>query len=234
MANGKRMTAVLDKVDREQHYAPDEAIALLKETASAKFAESADAVFRLGIDPKQNENRIRGTVILPKGRGKTERILVFAKGEKIKEAEGAGADFAGGEELAKKVEGGWLDFDRVIATPDMMSVVGKLGRVLGPRGLMPSPKSGTVTAEVGEPVGEFKRGKIEFRLDDYANVHAPFGLASFSAEDLKENLMALTQSLLAERPEGAKGKYVKSITISTTMGPGIKVDPDLLVGEAAA
>lgn len=229
MTRSKRYAAALGTVDREQLYAPDEALELLKSCAGAKFDESVDVVFKLGVDPKQNENRIRSTVVLPRGRGKTERVLVFTKGEKVKEAQEAGADHVGADELIKKVEGGWLDFDRVIATPDMMSGVGKLGRVLGPRGLMPSPKSGTVTPHVGDAVREFKRGKIEFRLDDYGNIHAPFGRASFSAEHLKENLVALTAALLAEKPEGTKGKYIRGVTISTTMGPGIKLDPDKLL-----
>jgi large subunit ribosomal protein L1 len=234
MAQGKRQTALLEKVDREKLYATTEAVNLLKETVSAKFEESVDAVFRLGLDPKINENRIRATVILPKGRGKTERILVIAKGEKIKEAEAAGADFAGSDELLAKIEGGWMEFDRMISTPDMMSGVGKLGRVLGPRGLMPSPKSGTVTLDVGAAVEEFKRGKIEFRLDEFSNVHVPFGVGSFSVEDLKENLVALMGAILSEKPEGAKGKYLKAVSISTTMGPGIKLDPDELAALAAS
>lgn len=234
MTRSKRYAAALTKVDREQLYAPDEGLALLKSSTGAKFDESVDAVFKLGVDPKQNENRIRSTVVLPRGRGKTERVLVFAKGEKIKEAEQAGADFVGGDDLIKKIEGGWLEFDRVIAAPDMMSGVGKLGRVLGPRGLMPSPKSGTVTPHVGDAVKEFKRGKIEFRLDDYGNIHAPFGKASFPAEHLRDNLVALAAALVAEKPEGTKGKYIKGVTISTTMGPGIKLDPDKLLHLASA
>jgi len=230
---GKRFVGLLEKVDREHFYPLDEGIGLLKDTASAKFDESVDAVFRLGIDPKRNENRIRSTVVMPKGLGKTERIAVFAKGEKLKEAEEAGADVAGGDDLVQRVEEGWLEFDRVIATPDMMSSVGKLGRILGPRGLMPSPKSGTVTNEVAEAVREIKLGKVEFRLDDYANIHAPIGRASFDAEALRENLLALTEAILNERPEGVKGKYVRAVTVSTTMGPGVKLDPDALTRLAA-
>lgn len=231
---GKRWTALLERVDRTRRYGLDEGLALLKETASARFDESADAVFRLGLDPKRNENRIRGTVVLPKGLGKTERILVFAKGEAQKAAEEAGADVVGGDELVKKVQEGWLAFDRVIATPEMMGAVGKLGRILGPRGLMPSPKTGTVTNDVAAAVREIKRGKVEFRLDEYANVHAPFGRASFPLEDLRENLLALTAAILAEKPEGAKGKYVRALTISTTMGPGIKLDADEVVRLASS
>jgi len=231
---GKRNAALLEKVDRQKFYAVDEGLALLKDCASANFAEAAEVVFKLGLDPKQNENRIRGTVILPKGRGKVERILVFAKGEKLKEAEAAGADFSGGDDMVEKVAGGWLAFDRVIATPDMMSSVSKLGRILGPRGLMPSPKSGTVTVDIESAVKEFKGGKIEFRLDEYGNVHAPFGLASFSFEDLKVNVLALTRAILDEKPEGAKGKYVKGAALSTTMGPGIKLDVDTLLHDVSS
>lgn len=232
VSNGKRRVALLGKIDLLRLYSASEGLDLIKETASAKFDESVDVVYKLGLDPKQNENRIRGTVILPQGRGKTECILVFAKGEKVKEAEEAGADFVGAEELVEKVAGGWLEFDRVIATPDIMSVVSKLGRILGPRGMMPSPKSGTVTPDVGMAVQEFKSGKIEFRLDEYGNVHAPFGLASFSSAALQENLVALSEAILSEKPEGAKGKYIKGIAISTTMGPGIKLDPDALLNMA--
>lgn len=234
MANGKRQTAMLEKVDRDKLYTTEEAVALLKETKTAKFEESADVVFKLGLDPKQNENRIRSTVVLPHGRGKTEVILVIAQGDKAKEAEDAGADFVGDDDMIEKVSGGWLEFDRMIATPDMMSGVSKLGRVLGPRGLMPSPKSGTVTMDIADAVKEFKAGKIEFRLDEYGNVHAPFGVASFEAGDLKQNLVALASALVAAKPEGVKGKFIKGVSISTTMGPGIKLDQDELLSQASA
>ncbi len=234
MVNGKRQAALLEKVDRDKFYTTEEAVALLRESKTAKFEESADVVFKLGLDPKHNENRIRSTVVLPNGRGKTEIILVIAQGDKAKEAEAAGADFVGAEDMIEKVSGGWLDFDRMIATPDMMAVVSKLGRVLGPRGLMPSPKSGTVTMDIGDAVKEFKAGKIEFRLDEYGNVHAPFGLASFEAGDLKQNLLALTSAVVSAKPEGAKGKYIKGVSISATMGPGIKLDQDELLSQASA
>ncbi len=226
MERSKRYLTVKEKVDRTKFYTVDEAVKLLKECATAKFDEAADAVFRLAVDPKKNEHRIRGTVTLPHGTGKSVTVLAFAKGEKLKEAQDAGADFAGGEDVVKKIEGGWMEFDRVVATPDMMSVVSKLGKVLGPRGLMPSPKSGTVAADIGTAVKELKRGKLEFRLDEYGNVHSVFGRRSFSAEHLQENLIALAAAVIEEKPADIKGRYIKSITISSTIGPGIKVDPD--------
>ena len=223
---GKRITAVAEKVDREQLYTLNDAINLLKETASAKFDEAAEAVMKLNIDPKKNEHRIRGTVALPNGTGKDVRVCVIAKGEKITEAESAGADFVGGEELVEKIDKeGWLEFDRMVATPDMMSVVSGLGRVLGPRGLMPSPKSGTVTMDVGSAVDELKKGKLEFRVDEYGQVHCLFGRMSFDAAKLEENFVALGKAVLGEKPTDIKGRFVKSISISSTMGPGIKLDP---------
>lgn len=234
MERSKRYLAVREKVDRTRFYTVDEAVQLLKECATAKFDESADAAFRLAVDPKKNEHRIRGTVTLPHGSGKTVRVLAFAKGEKLKEAQEAGADYAGGEDLAKKIEEGWLEFDRVVATPDMMGLVSKLGKILGPRGLMPSPKSGTVTPDIGTAIKELKRGKIEFRLDEYGNIHASFGRCSFSPQQLKENLIALTAAILEEKPADIKGRLIKSVTISSTLGPGIKVDPDDLLKLVAA
>jgi large subunit ribosomal protein L1 len=234
MERSKRYLAVREKVDRTRFYTVDEAIKLLKECATAKFDESADAAFRLAVDPKKNEHRIRGTVTLPHGAGKTVRVLAFAKGDKLKEAQEAGADYVGGEDLAKKIEGGWLEFDRVVATPDMMGVVSKLGKILGPRGLMPSPKSGTVTPDIGTAVKELKRGKLEFRLDEYGNIHSSFGRCSFTVEQLKENLIALTAAILEEKPADIKGRLIKSVTISSTLGPGIKVDPDDLQKLVAA
>lgn len=233
MSRSRRYLAVKEKVDRYRTYPLEEAIRLMKELATADFDESADVVYRLGVNPKRNEHRIRGTVILPYGVGKEVRVIAFAKGEKAKEAEEAGAMVVGGEDLAKKIEDGWLDFDAAVATPDMMSIVGKLGKILGPRGLMPSPKTGTVTPEIGKAIEELKRGKIEFRLDEYGNVHASFGRCSFPEEHLIENLLALTQAILEEKPEDVRGKYVRAVTISSTMGPGIKVDPDELVQRAA-
>lgn len=226
MERSKRYLAVKEKVDRTKFYTVEEAVKLMKECATAKFDESADAVFRLAVDPKKNEHRIRGTVTLPHGVGKPVTVLAFAKGEKLKEAQEAGADFAGGEDLVKKIEGGWLEFDRVVATPDMMGVVSRLGKILGPRGLMPSPKSGTVTPDIGTAVKELKRGRLEFRLDEYGNVHSSFGRCSFSAEHLQENLIALAAALIEEKPADIKGRFIKSVTISSTIGPGIKVDPD--------
>ena len=233
MSRSKRYLAVKEKVDRFQTYPLEEAIRLMKELATASFDESADVVYRLGVNPKKNEHRVRGTVILPHGVGREVRVIAFAKGEKAKEAEEAGAEVVGGEDLAKRIEEGWLDFDAAVATPDMMSIVGKLGRILGPRGLMPSPKTGTVTQEIGQAIAELKRGKIEFRLDEYGNIHSPFGRCSFPEEHLIENLVALTQAILEEKPEDVRGKYSRAVTISSTMGPGIKVDPDELVQRAA-
>jgi len=203
----------------------EEAVNSLPGTAVASFDETADVAVRLGVDPRHADQVVRGTVQLPHGTGKSVKVLVFAKGEKEKEATDAGADYVGGDELAKKVGDGWLDFDKVVATPDMMGVVGKLGRVLGPRGLMPNPKVGTVTFDVGRVVGELKAGKIEFRVDKSGNIHAPFGRVSFGAEKLRENLDAILESLVKAKPSTSKGTYIRSATISTTMGPGIGIDP---------
>lgn len=234
MERSKRYVAVKEKVDRTKFYTVEEAVKLMKECATAKFDESADAVFRLAVDPKKNEHRIRGTVTLPHGTGKSVTVLAFAKGEKLKEAQEAGADFVGGEDLVKKIEEGWMEFDRVVATPDMMGIVSKLGKILGPRGLMPSPKSGTVAPDIGTAVKELKRGKLEFRLDEYGNIHSSFGRCSFSVEQLKENLIALAAAILDEKPADVKGRFIKSVTISSTIGPGIKVDPDDLQKLVAA
>jgi large subunit ribosomal protein L1 len=226
MHRGKRYVALRQKVDPGVFYSVEEAVHLLKETATAKFDETAEVAFRLGLDPKKNEHRIRGTVILPHGTGKNVKVLVFAKGEAVTEAEEAGADWVGGEDLVKKIEGGWMEFDRVVATPDMMGAVSRLGRILGPRGLMPSPKTGTVTKDVGQAVRELKQGKLEFRLDEYAQLHSPFGRASFREEQLLENLLALAAAVFEEKPTDVKGRYLRRATISLTMGPGIKLDPD--------
>ncbi len=222
----RRYLALKERVDRLRLYPLEEGLALMKELANSSFNESADAVFRLGVNPKKNEHRIRGTVILPHGVGKEIRVIAFAKGEKVKEAEEAGADAVGGEDLAKRIEGGWLEFDAAVATPDMMGVVGRLGKILGPRGLMPSPKTGTVTPEIGQAIRELKQGKVEFRLDEYGNVHSPFGRVSFQQEELRENFLALAQAIFEEKPADVKGKYLRAATISSTMGPGIKLDPD--------
>jgi len=205
-------------------YGLAEAVGLAKESAFAKFDETMEVAMRLGVDPKHADQMVRGTVALPHGTGKSVRVLVFAGGEKVKEAEDAGADHVGAEDMAKKIKEGWLDFDAVVATPDMMKIVGGLGRVLGPRGLMPNPKTGTVTFDVGQAIEQIKAGKIEFRVDKAGIVQAPFGKVSFSAEQLQENAEALIGAVLKARPSSAKGKYVKSVSISSTMGPGIRVD----------
>ena len=209
-------------------YALTDAVTKLKELSFTKFDETVDMALRLGVDPRHADQMVRGTVALPHGTGKTSSVLVFASGEKIKEAEDAGADHVGGEELAQKINDGWLDFDAVVSTPDMMKVVGKLGRVLGPRGLMPNPKVGTVTSDVGAAVAAIKAGKIEFRVDKTGIIHAPFGKVSFSAEQLQDNAEALLHAVVKARPAAAKGRYVKSISVSSTMGPGLKVDESVL------
>jgi large subunit ribosomal protein L1 len=222
----KRYIAVKEKVDRFRTYHLDEAIALLVEVATASFDETAEAAFKLGVNPKRPEHRIRGTVTLPHGIGREFRIIAFAKGDKKREAEEAGALVVGGEDLAKRIEEGWLEFDRVVATPDMMSVVSRLGRILGPRGLMPSKKTDTIREEIGKAVAELKGGKVEFRLDEYGNIHSSFGRCSFPQEKLKENFIALAKAIFKNKPQDSKGKYLRGIVLSSTMGPGIKVDPD--------
>jgi len=222
---GKLYLEASAKVDSERYYTLEQAIEMACELSFAKFNETLDLAARLGVDPRHADQMVRGTVNLPHGTGKEVRVLVFAKGEKEKEAEAAGADFVGGDELIKKVQGGWLEFDAVVATPDMMSQVGKLGRILGPRRLMPSPKTGTVTFDVGRAVKELKAGKIEFKVDKTSNIHVPLGKRDFGKERLLENAMAFLESLIRAKPAASKGRYLKSLTISTTMGPGIKVDP---------
>jgi large subunit ribosomal protein L1 len=212
-------------VDRDRSYALREAVELLKAAPSAKFDESVDLAVNLGVDPKHADQMVRGGIVLPHGTGKTVRILVFAKGEKEKEAQAAGADYVGGDDLAKKIQEGWLDFDRVIATPDMMGVVGRLGKVLGPRGLMPNPKLGTVTMDVGRAIGEQKSGKVEYRVEKAGIVHVSVGKKSFSVEQLVDNSTALIDALVRAKPSSAKGTYLKKIAISTTMGPGVRIDP---------
>ncbi len=211
-----------------------EAVRLVKQTARAKFDETIVVSTNLGVDPRHSDQLVRGTVVLPHGTGKTLRVLVLAKGEKEKEALAAGADFAGAEEFVKKIQGGWLDIDAIVATPDMMGEVGKLGRVLGPRGLMPNPKSGTVTFDVAKAVKELKAGKIEFRVDKGANVHAPVGKASFSEDKLLENARVFLRELMRAKPAASKGHYVKSLTISSTMGPGINLDPAAITADLGA
>jgi len=225
MAKGKKYNDAMKRYDRERLHAPAEAIDLVKSLASARFDETVEVAVRLGVDPRKADQMVRGTVGLPSGTGKDVRIAVFAAGEAAREAEAAGADFVGAEDLAAQVEGGMLDFDVTIATPDMMPLLGKLGRVLGPRGLMPNPKTGTVTTEVGKAVGEFKGGKVEYRTDRHGNVHVPVGKVSFDPEALASNLGAILDELQRARPASAKGRYLKKITVSSTMGPGVHVDP---------
>jgi large subunit ribosomal protein L1 len=229
MAHSKRYNALAEKVKPGVPLSIDEAIARLKETANAKFDETVEIAFRLGVDPKQSEQQLRGTVVLHHGTGRSVKILVMAKGEKIKEAEAAGADFVGAEDYIEKIQGGWLEADVIIATPDMMKDVGKLGKVLGPRGLMPNPKSGTVTFDVTKAVGDARAGKIEYRTDKTANVHTIIGKASFDVVKLRENLIELVREIVRVKPASAKGQYLKRVTISTTMGPGIDLDvPSLM------
>ncbi|NLV17391.1 MAG: 50S ribosomal protein L1 [Syntrophomonadaceae bacterium] len=225
MRRGKNYQDTAKQIDADKLYDPAEALEKVKELAKAKFDETVEVHIKLGVDPRHADQQVRGTVSLPHGTGKNVRVLVFAKGEKAKEAEEAGADAVGAEELAEKIQGGWLDFDVAVATPDMMSVVGKLGKVLGPRGLMPNPKSGTVTADVGRVINELKAGRIEYRVDKTAIIHAPIGRVSFTPEALEENFDAFTGALIRAKPAAAKGQYMRSISICSTMGPGIKVNP---------
>ena len=222
--NGKTYRAALEKVDRSQRYPLEDSLRLAKETARAKFDETVELAIRLGVDPRQADQNIRGTVTLPHGMGKTVRVLAFAKGDKEKEAQEAGADFVGNDELIKKISEGWLDFDKAVATPDMMGAVGRIGKILGPRGLMPNPKTGTVAADIGKAVKEIKAGKLEYRVDKAGIVHVPVGKASFGAEQLIDNARAVLLSILRAKPASAKGNYVKGVTVATTMGPGIKID----------
>jgi large subunit ribosomal protein L1 len=222
--NGKSYRASLAKIDRGQRYPLEEGLRLVKETGRAKFDETVEMAVRLGVDPRQADQNVRGTVSLPHGIGKTVRVLAFAKGEKEKEAQEAGADHVGAEDLIKKISDGWFDFDKTVATPDMMAAVGRIGKVLGPRGLMPNPKTGTVTMEIGKAVKEIKAGKLEFRVDKAGIVHVPVGKASFSQEQLIDNAKAVLTSILRAKPASAKGNYVRGVTISATMGPGIKID----------
>ena len=223
---GKRYAAARSGVPVSVKFAPDEAVKLVKELAFAKFDETVEVATRLGVDPRQADQLVRGTVVLPHGTGQEVRGLVIAQGEKETEATEAGADYVGVEYL-EKIQGGWLDFDVCVATPDLMGKVGPLGRVLGPRGLMPTPKAGTVTFDVGRAVTEIKAGKIEFRVDKTVNVHAPIGKVSFSEDQLQDNLGAFMDQIVRSRPSAAKGTYLKSVTVSSTMGPGVSIDPNL-------
>jgi large subunit ribosomal protein L1 len=228
----KRYKAGFEQVDRDRLYALDEALTLIGEMPTAKFDESVDIAMNLGVDPKHADQMVRGAIVLPHGTGKDVRILVFAKGDKENEAREAGADYVGAEDMAKKIQDeGWMEFERVIATPDMMSVVGRLGRVLGPRGLMPNPKLGTVTMDVGKAVSESKAGKVEYRVDKNGIVHAAIGKRSFGSEKLHANASAIIDAVIKAKPSASKGPYLKKVAVSTTMGPGVRVDPSAL-GEA--
>lgn len=222
----KKYVEALGKIDRTKLYESKEALALVSEIATAKFDETVEAHIKLGVDSRHADQQVRGAIVLPHGTGKTKKVLVFAKGEKAKEAEAAGADFVGAEDLVQKIQKeNWFDFDVVVATPDMMGVVGRLGRVLGPKGLMPNPKSGTVTFDVANAIKEIKAGKVEYRVDKTAIVHCPIGKKSFGTEKLVENFKALMDALVKAKPAAAKGQYLKSVSVSATMGPGAKVNP---------
>ena len=226
MKRGKKYTEAAKMIDRAAQYDGAEAVSLVKKTAVAKFDETVEAHVRLGVDGRHADQQVRGAVVLPHGTGKTVRVLVFAKGDKATEAEAAGADFVGAEELIPRIQNeGWFDFDVVVATPDMMGVVGRLGRVLGPKGLMPNPKAGTVTMDVTKAVNDIKAGKIEYRLDKANIIHCPVGKASFTEEQLTENFNTLMDAIIKAKPASAKGTYMKSVTITSTMGPGVKVNP---------
>ena len=222
--HGKKYTAAAERVERRLH-GLDDALGSVRKVAFAKFDETIELVLRLGVNPKHADQMVRGTVVLPHGTGKSKRVLVIASGDKLKDAEEAGADFVGGPEMVKKIQEGWVDFDAVIATPDMMREVGKLGKVLGPRGLMPNPKTGTVSFEVAQAVREIKAGKVEFRVDKTAIIHVAVGKLSFSDDKLADNARTLIQAVMKAKPASAKGKYVRSIYVSSTMGPGVAIDP---------
>jgi large subunit ribosomal protein L1 len=230
--HGKKYRQAAEKVETRP-YALKEAIDLAGQVKYVKFDETLEVAMRLGVDPKHADQMVRGTVVLPHGLGTVSRVLVFASGEKLREAEEAGADVVGGDELAKRIEGGWMEFDSVVATPDMMRVVGRLGKVLGPRGLMPNPKAGTVTTDVAKAVQEIKAGKVEFRVDKTGIIHAPVGKLSFGGDKLKDNAEALIGAVLKAKPSAAKGKYVRGVSVSSTMGPGIQVDETLMIGAEA-
>jgi large subunit ribosomal protein L1 len=230
--SGKKYADALKKYDREQFYGPADAVRIAKETATSKFDENLDVVFRLGVDPRKADQMVRGTVALPSGTGKDVKVAVFASGEAADAAREAGADLVGGDDLAATVEGGEMDFDIAIATPDMMPTVGRLGRVLGPRGLMPNPKTGTVTTDVGKAVEEFKGGKVEYRTDRYGNVHVRLGRAAFDQDQLDANFRAVLDEIQRAKPASAKGRYIKKITVSATMGPGVRVDINRLKPES--
>jgi large subunit ribosomal protein L1 len=226
MKKGKKYQEALKKIDKSKFYSPEEAVRLVKETAPANFDETVEVHIRLGIDPKQADQQVRGALNLPHGTGKSLKVIAFAQGEKAKEAKEAGAEEVGGEDLAQRIQNGWLDFDAVVATPDMMKIVSKLGRILGPRGLMPNPKVGTVTNDIGKVVSELKKGRVEYRADKYGIIHVPVGKVSFDEKKLFENYIALMQEIVRAKPSTAKGRYLKSVTLTSTMGPGIRIDPN--------
>ncbi|HEX8949090.1 MAG TPA: 50S ribosomal protein L1 [Dissulfurispiraceae bacterium] len=221
---GKKLENVESKVDTAKEYTLDEAVSLVKDNSYTKFDETVDMAINLGVDPKKSDQMVRGTVVLPHGTGKKVRVLVFAKGEKEKEAKEAGADFVGAEDMVEKIQKGWLDFDKAVATPDLMGLVGKLGKVLGPRGLMPNPKLGTVTFDIAKSVKEIKAGKVEYKVEKAGIVHVPVGKISFGKDQLLENTVAILKSVMKAKPASSKGKYIKKITLSSTMGPGVKID----------
>lgn len=223
-AHGKKYREVRDKVDRLTKFSLEDALNLLSEVGYASFDEGVDLAVKLGVNPAHADQMIRGTVVLPHGTGKSVRVLVFAKGEKEKEAQDAGADHVGAEDFVEKIQGGWLEFDKAVATPDMMGLVGRLGRILGPRGLMPNPKTNTVTLDVGTAVQELKAGRVDYRVEKAGIVHVPVGRKSFSSQHLRENIEAVVESLIKARPASAKGSYIQTAALSTTMGPGIKID----------
>ena len=225
---GKRFKQIKSKVDSTKRYDLDEGVRLVIETATAQFDETVDVAVKLGVDPRKADQMVRGTVVLPHGTGKTVRILAFAKGDKEKEALESGADYVGGEDLAQKIQEGWLDFDKAIATPDMMGIVGKLGRILGPRGLMPNPKVGTVTFDVARTIQELKSGRIEFRVEKAGIIHTPVGRVSFEVEKLLDNIRALLDTVIKLKPATSKGIYLRGLALSSTMGPGVKIDPGLV------
>lgn len=221
---GKKYQQAVELVEKDRYYGISEAVDLLKQTAKANFDETVEVAFRLGVNPKNADEQIRGALVLPHGTGRTQTVLVFAQGEKAKEAEEAGADYIGNEDIIEKINDGWLDFDVVIATPDMMAEVGKLGRILGPKGLMPNPKTGTVTFDVGKAVANVKAGQVEYRVDSAANLHVPIGKVSFDNEKIIENFEALIDTIVRAKPAASRGTYVRNVVISSTMGPGIKID----------
>jgi large subunit ribosomal protein L1 len=225
---GRKFTAARAQVAPDRNYSIEEAIPLVQRVKFTKFDETVEMALRLGVDPKHADQMVRGTVVLPHGLGKTKRVLAIAGGEKQKEAQEAGADFVGGEEVVEKINGGWMDFDAVVATPDMMRAVGRLGKVLGPRGLMPNPKTGTVTTDIAKAVREIKAGKVEFRVDKTGIIHAPVGKTSFPSDSLVANAHALVDSIVKAKPSAAKGKYLKSVTLSSTMGPGVPIDTTII------